>query len=78
MNANQDAILTLLDGTYPSNILFLLTVNDKHKITTNMRNRPGRIYYTLDFAGLTPEFIRECTFLRFCAELLCVGLSDHF
>lgn len=58
-NASQDAILTLLDGVYPSNMLFLLTVNDKEMVTTNMMNRPGRIYYVLDFAGLEPSFIRE-------------------
>jgi hypothetical protein len=60
-NYNQDAILTLLDGVYPSNMLFLLTCNDKNRITSNMQNRPGRIYYILDFAGLTPDFIGDCT-----------------
>ena len=61
-NANQDSVLTLLDGVYPADILFLLTVNDQEKITGTLRNRPGRIYYYLDFKGVTPEFIRECKF----------------
>lgn len=60
-NPNQDAILTLLDGVYPSTMLFLLTVNDKAKITQNMMNRPGRIHYLLEFSGLDAEFIRDCT-----------------
>ena len=61
-NPSQDAILTLLDGVYPSNMLFLLTVNDKNKITKNMKNRPGRIYYVLDFAGLESDFVRDCKY----------------
>lgn len=59
-NTNQDSVLTLLDGVYPANILFLLTVNDQDKISDTLRNRPGRIYYYLDFKGVSPGFIREC------------------
>lgn len=59
-NQNQDAILTLLDGVYPSTMLFLFTVNDKKLISKNMMNRPGRIYYVLDFSGLGSNFIRDC------------------
>lgn len=58
-NPSQDRILTLLDGVYPSNMLFILTVNDKTKITKNMMNRPGRIYYSLDFTGLDSNFIKD-------------------
>ena len=58
-NVYQDSILTLLDGVYPSNMLFLMTVNDKQRITKNLLNRPGRIYYILDFEGLSTSFIRE-------------------
>lgn len=42
---SQEHILTLLDGTYPSQMMFVLTTNDKYKVTKFMRNRPGRIYY---------------------------------
>lgn len=59
-NPSQDAILTLLDGVYPSAMLFLLTVNDKSKVSKNMMNRPGRIYYALDFAGVEAGFITDC------------------
>jgi hypothetical protein len=55
----QEAILTLLDGVFPSKKLFVLTCNDKWRIDQHMRNRPGRIYYMLDFKGLTADFIIE-------------------
>lgn len=55
----QEHILTLLDGVFPSKKLFVLTCNDKWRIDAHMRNRPGRIFYMLDFKGLDPEFIRE-------------------
>ena len=55
----QEAILTLLDGVFPSKKLFVLTCNDKWRVDQHMRNRPGRIFYMLDFKGLDVEFIRE-------------------
>ena len=55
----QEAILTLLDGVFPTKKLFMLTCNDKWRIDQHMRNRPGRIYYMLDFKGLDETFIRE-------------------
>lgn len=56
---DQEAILTLLDGVFPSKKLFILTCNDKWRIDQHMRNRPGRIYYMLDFKGLDNDFIIE-------------------
>lgn len=55
----QEEVLTLLDGVYPSKKLFILTCNDKYRVDQHMRNRPGRIYYMLDFKGLEANFIRE-------------------
>lgn len=55
----QEAVLTLLDGVFPSKKLFILTANDKYKINQNMRNRPGRIFYMLEYKGLDVEFIEE-------------------
>jgi hypothetical protein len=55
----QEAILTLLDGVFPSKKLFVLTCNDKYRVDTHMRNRPGRIFYMLDFKGLDQDFILE-------------------
>ena len=56
---DQEKILTLLDGVFPSKKLFLLTSNDKWRVDFHMRNRPGRIYYMLDFKGVDAGFIRE-------------------
>ena len=58
----QEAILTLLDGVYSGKKLFILTCNDKWRVDQHMRNRPGRIFYMIDFTGLSTEFIVEyCT-----------------
>ena len=46
---DQEKMLTLLDGVYPSKKLFLITCNDKWRVNEHMRNRPGRIYYMIDF-----------------------------
>jgi len=53
----QEGILTLLDGVFPSKKLFVLTCNDGWRIDQNMRNRPGRLFYALDFKGLDHDFI---------------------
>jgi hypothetical protein len=58
-NDDQEKALTLLDGVFPSRKLFVITCNDKWRVNEHMRNRPGRIYYMLDFKGLDPVFIRE-------------------
>lgn len=55
----QEAILTLMDGVYPSKKMFILTVNDKYKVNSHMRNRPGRIFYMIEYKGLDAEFIEE-------------------
>jgi SpoVK/Ycf46/Vps4 family AAA+-type ATPase len=55
----QEALLTLLDGIYSTKKLFLLTSNDKWRVDGHMRNRPGRIFYMIDFKGLDETFIRE-------------------
>jgi len=55
----QERILTLLDGTFPSKKLFVLTTNYIYRVDENMNNRPGRIYYSLAFESLEPKFITE-------------------
>jgi len=62
---DQVKLLTLLDGVYPSKKLFMLTSNDKWNVDQHMCNRPGRIYYLINFTGLEEEFIRE-----YCADNL--------
>jgi len=34
-------------------------LNDKYRVNSHMRNRPGRIFYMLDFKGLDAAFIEE-------------------
>lgn len=55
----QEHILTLLDGVFPSKKLFILTCNDKFRVDRNMSNRPGRLYYFIEFGGLSVDFVRE-------------------
>jgi hypothetical protein len=51
-----------MDGVFPTRKLFVLTVNDKYRVDEHMRNRPGRLYYLLEFEGLEPQFIIDyCT-----------------
>jgi hypothetical protein len=58
----QPKLLTIFDGTYPSKKLFILTCNDRYRVDEHMHNRPGRLYYAIDFGGLNAAFIREyCT-----------------
>lgn len=57
--ANQEQLLTLLDGTVVGKKLFILTVNDKYATSTYLHNRPGRIFYSKTFTGLDPVFITE-------------------
>lgn len=56
---HQEQVLTLLDGMMTSKKLFVLTVNNKYRVNEHMKNRPGRIYYSISFDGLAPEFVRE-------------------
>ena len=56
---SQDKLLTLLDGVFTSKKLFVLTTNDTFGINKHMRNRPGRLFYTLEYTGLSPEFVHD-------------------
>jgi len=65
-NEAQMAVLTLFDGVFPSKKMFVLTCNNnKYKIDEHMRNRPGRIYYMIDYIGLEEQFIRD-----YCDDVL--------
>lgn len=61
----QQHVLTLLDGVYPTHKLFILTCNNSWALDPNLINRPGRIYYNLAFTGLEADFIEE-----YCVENL--------
>lgn len=55
----QEKILTLLDGVFPTKKLFIFTCNNKYKIDENMKNRPGRIFYAIEYKGVGIDFIKE-------------------
>lgn len=61
----QEAMLTLLDGVYPTHKLFVLTTNDRYGISRHMLNRPGRLFYHIEYRGLEESFIRE-----YCLDML--------
>jgi hypothetical protein len=55
----QEKILTLFDGVYPSKKLFVLTTNEHQSVSRYLKNRPGRIYYSFKFGSLEQKFIEE-------------------
>ena len=62
---DQTKILTLLDGVFNSNKLFVLTCNDSWKVNSFMLNRPGRIYYNISYRRLEEDAIRD-----YCRDVL--------
>lgn len=69
---DQEKALTLLDGVFPTKKLFVLTCNDKWRVDSHMRNRPGRLFYMLDYKGLDSAFIME-----YCEDNLKPNLREH-
>jgi SpoVK/Ycf46/Vps4 family AAA+-type ATPase len=63
----QKKLLTLLDGVYQSNKLFLLTSNQSNSsyLDSNLINRPSRIYYHIPFDGVDEE-----TIVGYCQDVL--------
>ena len=66
-HCDQEKILTLLDGVFPTKKLFMLTVNETRRVNDRMFNRPGRIFYTFSYKGLDADFITE-----YCNDTLLV------
>ena len=62
---HQNLLLTLFDGVFPQKKLFILTSNDRHRMNTKLLNRPGRMYYAIEYAGLDEAFVRA-----YCADKL--------
>ncbi len=60
----NSSILTLLDGLYAGNRLYLFSVNEMN-VSSFLLNRPGRIFYHWKFESLTDEEITE-----FCEDRL--------
>lgn len=58
-NDEQNSILSLFDGTFQANKLFVLTVNNIHRVSDFILNRPGRVYYHFRYGSIEEGFIRE-------------------
>lgn len=55
----QESILTVLDGVYPMKLTVVLTANDGGRIMNPFIDRPGRVFYKLQYHGLGTEFVRD-------------------
>jgi len=62
---DQSSILTMLDGVFSSKKMVVLTCNDPYRINEHMMNRPGRLFYRIDYKGLSDDVIRE-----YCGDVL--------
>lgn len=56
---SQDALLTVLDGTMQSKKLFVVAINEVHRMNQYMLNRPGRFFYVFNYSGVAADAIRE-------------------
>jgi hypothetical protein len=54
---SQNSLLTLFDGTFSQKKLFILTSNRAGDINNYFKDRPGRIYYWLEFNKLEDKFV---------------------
>jgi hypothetical protein len=55
----QTCLLGLLDGTSTGRKLYMLTGNNKYKVSSWLLNRPGRVFYNFEYTGLDVNVIRE-------------------
>ena len=55
----QNRMLSLLDGAFSTKKLVVVTVNESHRLTTFIKNRPGRMYYNINFSAIDDDFIYE-------------------
>lgn len=56
---DQQSLLSIFDGIFSTKKLFVLTVNDPWGIDEHFYNRPGRIFYSIEYKGLDEDFIRS-------------------
>jgi hypothetical protein len=56
----QNALLTLLDGTSSNKRLFLMTENNENLVNEFILDRPGRVFYHFQFNKLEKAVIEEC------------------
>jgi hypothetical protein len=59
---NQEGLLSLFDGVYAGNKLFILTINQIYAVNDHLLSRPGRLYYYFKFSGIGADAVKEyCT-----------------
>lgn len=59
---DKQGLLTLLDGTFISHKLYVMTMNVKPYESSQFEffnNRPGRIYFNIQYASITDEIVVE-------------------
>lgn len=49
----QNIFLSILDGQYPSDLIFLFTINDNDKVNDFLKNRLGRVKFKSEYNYLT-------------------------
>ncbi len=55
----QKDFLSLMDGNFATQLIFILTVNDVGGVDTHLINRLSRIKYNMTFTGLTAQVVEE-------------------
>ncbi|MCQ2172182.1 MAG: ATP-binding protein [Bacteroidales bacterium] len=53
----QSSLLTLLDGVYSSNKLFIFSLNKVTSVSDYLLSRPGRVFYHYKFDALDPDTV---------------------
>jgi DNA replication protein DnaC len=62
---HQEALLTILDGVIQTKKLFVFTINDRFSFNEYLINRPGRVFYRIQYTGVDAE-----TITQYCQENL--------
>jgi len=68
----QAGILTMMDGTFQSKKLVVVTTNQTNNVSEFFMNRPGRLFYRYNYGPLSEELIRE-----YCADVLKPEFADR-
>jgi len=56
---HQSQLLSLLDGTFGSKRLTVITLNEQQRMNQYLMNRPGRFFYHFKYDGLDKQFIHD-------------------
>lgn len=73
---DQNVLLTVLDGAFSSNKLFILVANETSRITPYLKDRPSRIYYRYEYGKLSDDIIKEYVLDNGLSEELAKEIID--